>query len=104
MWLALVVGVGLVLAMLLHEARASSPTPQLPDLVVDEPDYVSLGISGTKPGEPAETKLLRPFNGSLHNKAPGALDFRGSRETPPNLAEPASPPMKVFQRIYEYPT
>lgn len=99
-----VVGVGLALVVALHEARASSPTPQLPDLVVDEPDYVLLGVSETKPGEPAEAKLLLRFNGYLHNKGPGALDFRGSREAPPNLSEPAVPQMKAFQRIYEYPT
>lgn len=99
-----VVGLSLAMVFVLHEARASSPTPQLPDLVVDEPDYVSLGISGTKPGEPTESKLLLRFNGYLHNKGPGALDFRGSRTAPPNLGEPAVPKMNVFQRIYEYPT
>jgi hypothetical protein len=103
-WLVVVAGIGLALVLVLREARASSPTPQLPDLVVDEPDYVSLGVSGKKPGEPAESKLLLRFNGYLHNKGPGALDFRGSREAPPNLSEPAVPKMNVFQRIYEYPT
>jgi Lysyl oxidase/Bacterial Ig domain len=100
-----VAGIGLALVLVLHEARASSPTPQLPDLVVDEPDYVSLSVSETTPtGGPAEAKLLLRFNGYLHNKGPGALDFRGSRTAPPNPSEPAVPKMNAFQRIYEYPT
>jgi hypothetical protein len=100
-----VAGIGLALAFALHEARASSPTPQLPDLVVDEPDFVSLSVSETTPtGQPDEARLLLRFNGYLHNKGPGALDFRGSREAPPDLGEPAVPKMNVFQRIYEYPT
>ncbi len=103
-WLVAVTGIGLALVVVLHEARASSPTPQLPDLVVDEPDFVSLSVSETKPGEPTEASLLLRFNGYLHNKGPGALDFRGSREAPPNPSEPALPPMNAFQRIYEYPT
>ena len=107
MWLVVVTGVSFALVVALREARASSPTstPQLPDLVVDEPDYVSLSVSETSPtGQPAEAKLLLRFNGYLHNKGPGALDFRGSREAPPNPSEPAVPKMNVFQRIYEYPT
>jgi hypothetical protein len=101
LWFVAVAGVGFALAVVLHEARASTPAPQqLPDLVVDEPDNVSLGISGTKPSEPAEPKLLLRFNGYLHNKGPGALDFRGLRTAPPNPSEPAVPKMNVFQRIY----
>jgi hypothetical protein len=104
-WLVAVAGIGLALVLVLREARASSPTPQLPDLVVDEPDFVSLSVSETTPtGQPDEARLLLRFNGYLHNKGPGALDFRGSRGAPPNLSEPAVPMMNVFQRIYEYPT
>jgi len=98
-------GICVTLAFALREARAVSSTPQLPNLVVDAPDYVSLSISETTPtGKPAEAKLLLRFNGYLHNKGPGALDFRGSREAPPNPSEPAIPKMNAFQRIYEYPT
>jgi Lysyl oxidase/Bacterial Ig domain len=85
------------------EAHASSPTPQLPNLVADPPDNVSIAVSKeTVTGEPAEEKLLLRFNGYLHNKGPGALDFRGKRTAPPDPENLASPPMQVFQRVYEY--
>jgi hypothetical protein len=103
-WLVAVAGIGLALVLVLHEARASGPTPQLPNLVVDEPDFVSLSVSEETPTKQhAEAKLLLRFNGYLHNKGPGALDVRGSRGTP-NPSEPASPPMNVSQRIYNLPS
>ncbi|MGA9285196.1 MAG: lysyl oxidase family protein [Solirubrobacteraceae bacterium] len=89
----------------LREARASSPTPQLPDLVADPPDNISLAQSEETPTqEHMKAELLLRFNGYLHNKGPGALDFRGMRSAPTNPSEPASPQMGVFQRIYEYPS
>jgi hypothetical protein len=98
--LALVVAMGSTLVVALRDASASGPTPQLPDVVADSPDNVSLAISSETPTkEPDEAKLLLRFNGYVHNVGPGALDFRGSRATP-DLGEPASPPMKVFQRVY----
>ncbi len=94
------IGVCLALATTLRDARASSPTPLLPDVVADAPNNISLGISEETPtGEPAPAELLLRFNGYVHNIGPGALDFRGSRGTP-DPSEPASPPMKVFQRVY----
>jgi hypothetical protein len=94
------IGICLALATTLRDARASSPTPLLPDVVADAPDNISLGVSEETPtGESAPAELLLRFNGYVHNIGPGALDFRGSRGTP-DPAEPASPPMKVFQRVY----
>ena len=93
------------LTVTLREARASSPTPQLPDLVADPPDNISLAQSEETPAhEHMKAELLLRFNGYLHNKGPGALDFRGMRSAPTSPSEPASPPMGVFQRIYEYPS
>jgi Lysyl oxidase/Bacterial Ig domain len=84
-------------------ARASSPTPQLPDLVADPPDTISLEVSEETPTHlHTAAKLLLRFDGYVHNVGPGPLDFRGSREAPPNPSEPAVPKMNVFQRIYEY--
>ncbi len=105
LWGAVAVGVCLSLALTLRDARASSPTPQLPSLVADPPDNISLDESEETPtGGHMAAELLLRFNGYVHNKGPGALDFRGMREAPPNPSEPASPPMGVFQRIYEYPS
>src|ERR1700694_4391519 len=59
-------------------AAASSPTKLLPNLVADAPDGVELvhySSNGT-------TRLLLRFNGYIHNKGPGAVDFRGSRKAP----------------------
>ncbi len=91
--------------MTLREAYASSPTPQLPDLVADSPNEISLSVSEETPTKGhMEPELLLRFNGYVHNKGPGAVDFRGERSAPSNPSEPASPPMEVFQRIYEYPS
>lgn len=103
--LVLALGAGLGLALTLRDAHASSQTPQLPDMVADPPDNVSISVSQETPtGEPAAAKLLLRFNGYLHNKGPGALDFRGKRAAPTDPQNLASPPMQVFQRIYEYET
>lgn len=104
-WFVIAACVCSALAVSLREARAASPTPQLPNLVADPPDTISLGVSETSAtGEPEEAKLLLRFNGYVHNTGPGALDIRGSRSAPPNPEDLASPPMGVFQRIYEYET
>ena len=104
-WLAVLVCAGLGLTISLRAAHASSQTPQLPDLVADPPDNISIDESEETPtGGHMEAELLLRFNGYVHNKGPGALDFRGMREAPPNPSEPALPLMGVFQRIYEYPT
>ncbi len=93
-------GICLALVATLRDARASSPTRLLPDVVADPPDNISLSVSEEGPSkEPTEAELLLRFNGYVHNVGPGALDFRGSRGTP-DPSEPASPPMNVFQRIY----
>jgi hypothetical protein len=98
--IAVGLGSGLGLAAMLREARASGPTPLLPDVVADPPDNVTLAVSDETPTEePTEAKLLLRFNGYVHNVGPGALDFRGSRQAP-TAGKPASPPMNVFQRIY----
>jgi hypothetical protein len=99
-WGVIAIGICLALATTLREARASGPTPLLPDVVADSPDNVSLAVSDETPtgGQMAPELLLR-FNGYVHNIGPGALDFRGSRGAP-DPKEPASPPMNVFQRIY----
>ena len=102
---AIVVATAGGLAMTLREAYASTPTPQLPDLVADSPNEISLSVSEETPTKGhMEPELLLRFNGYVHNKGPGAVDFRGERSAPPNPSEPASPPMGVFQRIYEYPS
>lgn len=93
---------GLCVALVwgLHEARASSPTRLLPDLAADSPDDISLAVSEETPTEEhMAPELLLRFDGYVHNVGAGALDFRGSRGTP-DPKEPASPPMNVFQRVY----
>ncbi len=90
----------------------------LPNLVADPPDTQSIATD-TSTGTP---RLLLRFNGYIHNKGPGAVDFRGSREAPkvsqktteeverarekeeplPQKVEEelATPPMKTFQRLF----
>jgi hypothetical protein len=97
---AIAVAIALALALTLRDARASSPTRELPDVVADSPDNISLAVSEETPtGGHMEPELLLRFNGYVHNIGPGALDFRGSRGTP-DPQEPATPPMNVFQRVY----
>jgi hypothetical protein len=115
---ALAVVLGALLAAFAHQAVAAAATPLLPNLVADPPDNVSLATDSST----GTTRLLLRFNGYIHNIGPGALDFRGSREKPkvskateeqverarekqeglPQKTEEelASPPMKVFQRLF----
>jgi hypothetical protein len=100
LWTAIAGGVCLALAFTLRDAHASSPTRLLPDVVADSPDNISLAVSEETPtDEHMAPELLLRFNGYVHNIGPGALDFRGSRGTP-DPKELASPPMNVFQRVY----
>jgi hypothetical protein len=71
-------GALLLTALALHQARASSPTPLLPQLVADPPDGAELETSSVE----GRTRLLLRFNGYLHNDGQGALDIRGSRAAP----------------------
>jgi hypothetical protein len=100
------------------QARASGSTPQLPDLVADAPDGMEL-VTDSSTGT---ARLLLRFNGYIHNKGPGAVDFRGTR-TAPTLSkeveekvkkaeekkeplsqsieeELAASPMHTFQRLF----
>jgi Lysyl oxidase/Bacterial Ig domain len=110
---------GLLAIGTLREARAAGSEPLLPKLVADPPTGVFLETSSTEGGV---SKLLLRFNGYVHNKGPGALDFRGRREAPkvsqktieevqhakereeglPQKTEEelAVPPMQVFQRLF----
>src|ERR1700722_6716614 len=67
----------LLLPGVTHEARAAESTALLPDLVADPPDGVELSTSTNS--ETHVTSMLLRFNGYIHNKGPGAVDFRGSR-------------------------
>jgi hypothetical protein len=117
---ALAVAVLLVLFLggAARQAQAAGSEPLLPNLVADPPDNVSLATDSST----GVNRLLLRFNGYVHNKGPGAVDFRGSREQPkvsqaveaeverarekaeglPQKveAELATPPMKVFQRLF----
>ncbi len=66
------IGISLALAFSLRDARASSPTRLLPDVVADSPDDVSLAVSEETPtGEHMAPELLLRFNGYVHNIGPG---------------------------------
>jgi hypothetical protein len=125
-WLGLAVAftLGLLSAGALRLAHASSGEPLLPNLVADPPNNMLLETSSNNGGLGGSggPELLLRFNGYVHNIGPGALDFRGSREKPkvskateeqveharekqeglPQQTEEelASPPMKVFQRLF----
>jgi hypothetical protein len=129
-WLAVTMAltIGLSFVYALRQAHAAGEPVPLPNLVADPPDNVSLETSSTEGGlkSSGESKLLLRFNGYVHNKGPGALDFRGSRERPkvagrtekeveeevdehadkeeelPQKIEEelAKPPMKAFQRVF----
>jgi hypothetical protein len=60
----------------MRPARASAP--ELPNLVADPPDNIEQVISGSG----GSAHLLLRFNGYVHNRGPGALDFRGERSAP----------------------
>ncbi len=87
-WLAIVAFAGAASALLLmQQGSAVGSTPQLPNLVADPPDNMSLDQQGL-PGH-----LLLRFNGYIHNVGPGALEIDGSRPD-------TSSPMGVFQNIF----
>src|SRR5438067_1488867 len=88
------IGLGLC-ALLLAGGPARAAEPRLPNLVADAPNNVYLETTTTEGGlkPTGEAKLLLRFNGYMHNLGPGALDFRGSRNSP-------SEQMKAFQRVY----
>jgi hypothetical protein len=115
---ALLLGALLLGCALSVGARAAAGATLLPNLVADPPDSQSIATD-TSTGTP---RLLLRFNGYIHNKGPGAVDFRGSREAPNVSAktteeverarekeeslpqkteeELATPPMKTFQRLF----
>jgi hypothetical protein len=108
----------LLLGGVTHEARAAESTALLPDLVADPPDGVEVKPYSSE----SSTRLLIRFNGYIHNKGPGAVDFRGTRTavklSPANeqqlkedeeQKQPVSPelekelatsPMHAFQRLF----
>jgi hypothetical protein len=119
-WLgvAMALTIGLLSVYALRQAHAAGGEPLRPNLVADPPNNTLLETSSVE----GSSKLLLRFNGYVHNVGPGALDFRGSREKPkvskateeqveharekeeglPQKTEEelASPPMKVFQRLF----
>jgi Lysyl oxidase/Bacterial Ig domain len=118
--LALVV-FALLLPGVTHEAHAAGSAALLPDLVADPPDGVELATSTN--GTTHVTSMLLRFNGYIHNKGPGAVDFRGSRtavqlspakaervkkaeekkeplNSPEIEEELAASPMHTFQRLF----
>jgi hypothetical protein len=70
--------VGVSVGLMQEAHAADSPSPELPNLVADPPDDVSLGVDSSAGSE----RLLLRFNGYIQNVGPGALDFRGSRAAP----------------------
>ena len=104
-----------------HQAHAAGSAALLPDLVADPPDGVELSDSTNSTTH--VTSMLLRFNGYIHNKGPGAVDFRGSRVasqlspakerrvkeaeekreplgSPEIEAELAATAMKTFQRLF----
>src|SRR6185437_7019149 len=106
-------------------AHGAAPGTILPNLVSDPVDGFKVEQFGFE--EPAGshhlvTHLLLRFNGYIHNKGPGAIDFRGSRSAPQieqskmeaierriahpaalsseQEAELANPPMTTDQRLF----
>lgn len=71
-------------------AGPSAGAAELPDLVADEPNRVELSLDATAKDEPS---LLVRFDGFIHNKGPGALEIRGTRDS-------TAVPMTVVQRTY----
>ena len=111
----------LLLPGVTHEARAAGSTALLPDLVADPP--TDIGLETDMNGSTHTSSYLLRFNGYIHNKGPGAVDFRGSRvasklspakeqrvkeaeekkeplESPELEEELAASPMHTFQRLF----
>jgi hypothetical protein len=108
----------LLLGGVTHVARAAESTALLPDLVADPPDGVEVKPYSSE----GTTRLLIRFNGYIHNKGPGAVDFRGTRTavklsaaneqklkedeeqkksiSPELEKELAASPMQAFQRLF----
>jgi hypothetical protein len=124
LFLALILTLGLSLTVVIGQARSAEPAGLLPNLVSDPPTEEHLETSVTEGGLKADgvpRDLLR-FTGYVHNAGPGALDIQGSREKPAETKateeeveshrvkeeelpqsveeELATPPMKVFQRVF----
>ena len=70
--------VGVSVGVMQQARAADSPTPELPNLVADPTDNISLGVDSS----PGAERLLLRFNGYIQNVGPGAVDFRGSRAAP----------------------
>jgi hypothetical protein len=102
-------------------AHGAAPGTILPNLVADPVDgfHVEQFTFEEPPGSHHfVTRQLLRFNGYIHNKGPGAVDFRGSREPPTfkkstleaierhepfsveQEEELANPPMKTTQRLF----
>lgn len=87
-----------LIASLLVSATATAATAPsaiaagvLPDLVADPPNRVELTVDADERGDPA---LLVRFDGFIHNKGPGPMEFRGSRAS-------WNAPMQVSQSIFD---
>jgi hypothetical protein len=112
---AVVMALALIWGGVSRTAGAAEPGPPLlPNLVADPADGFEVQTLSLK-GSPR--RLLR-FNGYIHNKGPGAVDFRGSRSEPnvapatlkkvekhetleaKEEAELANPPMNTSQRLF----
>jgi hypothetical protein len=71
-------------------ARGAGPEPIKPNLVADPVDgfvFEPFGFEEPAGSHKFVTHLLLRFNGYIHNKGPGAVDFRGSREAPKVFTE-----------------
>ena len=122
-------GVALLTAVLLGSigpAHGAAPGTILPNLVADPVDgfvFEPFGFEEPAGSHKFVTHLLLRFNGYIHNKGPGAVDFRGNREapniekskmeaiehrigkreplSPEQEAELAKPAMEVTQRLFK---
>src|SRR6185437_10410145 len=113
----LLTGVAAAAAVLLAtigSAHGAAPGTILPNLVADPVD----GFEIQQASFGGKSYLLLKFNGYIHNKGPGAVDFRGSRGaptikkstleaiehhatfSPEQEAELANPPMETTQRLF----
>jgi hypothetical protein len=76
------------------QAHASGSSALLPDLVADPPDGMEL-VTDSSTGT---ARLLLRFNGYIHNKGPGAVDFRGTRVAPTLSKEVAEAVKKAEEK------
>src|SRR5579859_5510149 len=75
---ALLLCTGLLTGATAQQANAGEALR--PNLVADPPEFQKLEPSSKE----GENELLLRFTGYVHNKGPGAVDFRG-RRNPPNV-------------------